>query len=56
MRSEILEQLVYTLTPNYEYSRSNRENLPLPIQIESSKKPETFCTIWLTALESTGNF
>ena len=28
-----------TLTANYEYSRSNRENLPLPIQIKLSKKP-----------------
>ena len=27
-----------TLTANYEYSRSNKENLPLPIQIKLSKK------------------
>ena len=27
-----------TLTANYEYSRSTRENLPLPIQIKLSKK------------------
>ena len=26
-------QEVNTLTANYEYSRSNRENLPLPIQM-----------------------
>ena len=30
---------INTLTANYEYSRSNRENLPLPIQIKLSKKP-----------------
>ena len=29
--SEILGLLDNTLTPNYEYSRINRENLPLPI-------------------------
>ena len=39
IRSEILGLLVKTLTANYEYSRSNRENLPLPIQIKLSKKP-----------------
>ena len=39
IRSEILGMLVNTLTANYEYSRSNRENLPLPIQIKLSKKP-----------------
>ena len=33
VRSEIFGLLVYTLTANYEYSRSNRENLPLPIQM-----------------------
>ena len=38
-RSEISGLLVNTLTANYDYSRSNRENLPLPIQIKLSKKP-----------------
>ena len=32
-----------TLTANYEHSRSNRENLPLPIQIQLSKKSKIFC-------------
>ena len=45
-RSEILGLLVNTLTANYEYSRSNRENLPLPIQINLSKKPYIFCCIF----------
>ena len=31
--------ILNTLTVNYEYSRNNRENLPLPIQIKLSKKP-----------------
>ena len=38
IRSEILGLLVNTLTANYEYSRSNEENLPLPIQMKLSKK------------------
>ena len=38
IRSDISELLVNTLTANYEYSRSNRENLPLLIQIKLSKK------------------
>ena len=39
------------LTANYEHSRSNRENLPLPVQIKLSKKPQFF-----VFLESTLNF
>ena len=39
MRSEILGMLVDTLTANYEYSRIDRENLPIPIQTKLSKKP-----------------
>ena len=39
MRSEILGLLVNTLTANYKYSCSNRENLQLPIQIKLSKNP-----------------
>ena len=41
IRSQILGLLITTLTGNYEYSRSNRENLPLKIQIELSKIPQT---------------
>ena len=39
IRSDISGLLVDTLTANYQYSRSNRENLPLPIQMKLSKKP-----------------
>ena len=31
-----------TLTANYEYSRSNRESLLLPIQMPLSEKPKNF--------------
>ena len=47
---------VNTLTANYEYSRSNRENLPSPIQMQLSKKPKIFCCVCLAFLESTLNF
>ena len=32
VKSDILGLLVNTLTTDYQYSRSNRENLPLPMQ------------------------
>ena len=47
MRSEILLQLLNTLTPNYEYSRSNKENLPLQIQVKLSIKPPSFLLFFL---------
>ena len=45
-----------TLTANYEYSRSNRENVPLQIQMQLSEKPKIFCCIFIPFLESTLNF
>ena len=59
---EISGLLVNTLTANYEYFPSNRENLPLPIQTKLSKNA---CTFWvviiiiifiITFLVSTLNF
>ena len=44
------------MTENYKDSCSNRENLPLPIQIQLSKKPETFCSIVVSFLVSRCNF
>ena len=41
-----------TLTTNYEYSRSDRENLPLPIQMQLSEKLKPFSGF----LEYTLNF
>ena len=40
------------LTANYEYSRSNKENLQLRYQIKLSGKPSTFCNIILPFLKS----
>ena len=45
-----------TLTANYEYSRSNRENLPLPIQMQLSKKLKRICIFFIVCLEFTLNF
>ena len=56
IRSETLGLLVNTLTANYEYSRGNRENLPLQIQIQLSKKPLIFCSFFFAFLESALNF
>ena len=44
-----------TLTADGEFCRYNRENLPLPIQMQLSKKPKVFCCIFITLLESTLN-
>ena len=54
--NDFVETKVNTLTANYEYSRSNRENLPLSIQMQLSKKPKTFCSVYFAFLESTLNF
>ena len=35
-----------------EYSRSNRENLALPVQMQSSKKLKIFCFNFIAFLES----
>ena len=43
VRSQILGLLVNTLTANYEYSRSIRENSPLPIQMQLSEKGKPCC-------------
>ena len=54
MLLEIQKRCSYlnTMTANYEYSRSNREHLPLPMQMQLSEKPKTFYQF----LESTLNF
>ena len=52
MRSKILGLFDNSLTANYEYFRSKRENLPLPIEIKVSEKPEMFCGTFLQFLRS----
>ena len=52
----MLDWVVNALTADDEYSRHNTENLPLPIQMQLSKKPKTFCCIFIAFLESALNF
>ena len=52
----ILTLRINMLTVDYEYSRSNRENLPLPIQMQLSKKPNVFCQFFIAFLKSKLNF
>ena len=52
VRFEILGLLVNTLTGDDEYSRHNRKNLALAIQMQLSKKPKTFCCIFIAFLKS----
>ena len=56
MRSEILRLLLNTLTADYEYSRSNVDKLPLPVQMELPGKLEIFSCFFIAFLESTLNF
>ena len=52
VRSDNLGLLV---TANYEYSRHNRENLPLPIHMQLSKKPNKSCCFFIAFWKSTSN-
>ena len=47
---------VNTLIAEYEYPWHNRKNLPLPIQMQLSKKPKTFCCFFIAILEFTLKF
>ena len=51
MRSEILGLLVNTLTADYMFSGSDRDNLQLPIQMQLSEKRETFSVLQIAFLE-----
>ena len=41
------------MTANYEYSSSDKENLPLPIQLQLSENPKSVCLFFIAFLEST---
>ena len=56
VRSEILGLLVNTSPADYKYSRSNRQNLPLPIQMQLSKKQKIFCSNFIAFLKFKLNF
>ena len=44
------------LTANYEYSRSNTDNFPLPVQMQLSEKLQTFSRFFIAFFESALNF
>ena len=45
-----------TLTANYEYSRDNTDDLPLPVQMQLSGKLKVFSRFFIAFFESTLNF
>ena len=48
--------MVNTLTANYEYTRSNTDNLPLPVQVQLSEKLKRFYQFFIAFSESALNF
>ena len=56
VRYEISRLLVKKMTTDCKYSGSKRKNLLLPIQIQLSKKPKIFCSVFIAFLEVTLNF
>ena len=38
----LYKKVINTLTANYEYSRNNTDDLPLPVQMQLSEKLKTF--------------
>ena len=56
VRSDILGLLVNTFTADNEYFRNNREIFLLPIYMQLSQKPTTFCCFLIAFLESPLNF
>ena len=53
---EFFKKFFNTLTANYEYSRSNTDNLPLPVQMQLSEKLKTFYEFSISFSESALNF
>ena len=44
--------IVNMLTANYEYSRNNMVNLPLPVQMQLSEKLKTLSKFFIAFFES----
>ena len=55
VRSEVLGQLVNTLTADYKHSAWNRENLPQQVQTLISKETKTFSGFFIAFLKCTLN-
>ena len=55
VRSEVLGQLVNTLTADYKHSAWNRENLPQQVQTQISQQRKTFSGFFIAFLKLTLN-
>ena len=55
VRSEVLGQLVNTLTTDYKHSAQNRENLPQQVQTQISRERKTFSGFFISFLKCTLN-
>ena len=55
VRSEVLGQLVNTLTADYKHSAWNRENLPQQVQTQISQERKTFSGFFIAFLKCTLN-
>ena len=55
VRSEVLGQLVNTLTADYKHSAWNRENLPQQVQTQISQERKTFSGFVIAFLKCTLN-
>ena len=51
-----ISKLINTLAANYEYCRTNTDNLPLPVQMQLSGKLKTFSEIFIAFSDSALNF
>ena len=51
VRSEVLGQLVNTLTADYKHSAQNRENLPQQVQTQISQEPKTSSQFFIAFLK-----
>ena len=56
VRYEMLGLLVKALTASHEYSGSNKDNLPLPVQMQLPEKLQKIFQIFIAFLESALNF
>ena len=55
VRSEVLGQLVNTLTADYKHSAYNRENLPQQVQTQISQERKSFSSFFIAFLKCTLN-
>ena len=52
VRHDLLGEFVNTMTPDYKYSRENRENLSQQVPIPKSRKPKICSRFFIAFLKS----